>query len=186
MLVEKVRKETEDRMRKSVEKFRADLLAVRTGKASPAILDPVRIDYYGSALPLSQLASVSAPQPRLLVVQPWDKAAADAILKGIQSADLGLNPSHDGDLIRVPIPPLTEERRHELVKRCKKMAEELKVSVRNIRRDANEELERKEKVKEISEDDLRRGQKDVQKVTDAHIVLIDAALAAKEKEVLEG
>jgi ribosome recycling factor len=185
-MVEKARKETEDRMHKSVEKFRGDLLAVRTGKASPAILEPVRVDYYGSALPLAQVASVSAPQPRLLVVQPWDKAAADAILKGIQSAGLGLNPSRDGDLIRVPIPPLTEERRHELVKRCKKMAEELKVSVRNIRRDANEELERREKEKEISEDDLRRGQKEIQKITDSHIVLIDQALAAKEKEILEG
>jgi ribosome recycling factor len=185
-MVEKVRKETEDRMRKSVEKFRGDLLAVRTGKASPAFLDPVRVDYYGSVMPLSQVASVSAPQPRLLVVQPWDKAAANAILKGIQSADLGLNPSHDGDLIRVPVPPLTEERRHELVKRCKKMAEDLKVSVRNVRRDANEELERREKEKEISEDDLRRGQKEIQKVTDAHIVLIDQALTAKEREILEG
>jgi ribosome recycling factor len=185
-MVEKVRKETEDRMHKSVEKFRADLLGVRTGKASPAILDSVRVEYYGSALPLSQVASVSAPQPRLLVVQPWDKAAAAPILKGIQSADLGLNPSQEGDLIRVPIPALTEERRHELVKRCKKMAEELKVSVRNIRRDANEELERGEHEKLISEDDLRRGQKEIQKVTDAHIVLIDAALATKEKEILEG
>jgi ribosome recycling factor len=146
----------------------------------------VRVDYYNSIVPLSQVASVSAPQPRLLVVQPWDKAAAGAILKGIQSADLGLNPSQDGDLIRVPIPPLTEERRHELVKRCKKMAEELKVSVRNTRRDANEELERREREREISEDDLRRGQKDIQKATDAHIVLIDQALATKEKEILEG
>jgi ribosome recycling factor len=137
-------------------------------------------------MPLAQVASVSAPQPRLRVVQPWDKAAADPILKGIQSADLGLNPSRDGDLIRVPIPALTEERRHELVKRCKKMAEELKVSVRNIRRDANELLERNEGEGLITEDDLRRGQKEIQKVTDAHIELIDAALVAKEKEILEG
>ncbi len=185
-MVDKVRKATEDRMHKSVEKFRADLLAVRTGKASPAILEGVKVDYYGSVLPLSQVASVSAPQPRLLVVQPWDKAAAGPIVKGIQSADLGLNPSQDGDLIRVPIPALTEERRHELVKRCHKMSEELKVSVRNIRRDANEELERGEREGLISEDDLRRGQKEIQKVTDAHVVQIDAALAAKEKEILEG
>ena len=185
-MVEKVRKEAEEKMRKSVERFRGDLLSVRTGKASPAILDSVRVDYYGSVLPLAQVASISAPQPRLLVVQPWDKGAAGAIVKGIQSADLGLNPAQDGDLIRVPIPPLTEERRHELVKRCKKMAEELKVSVRSVRREANDELVRAEKEKQISEDDLHRGQKEIQKATDAHVELIDQALTAKEKEILEG
>ncbi len=185
-MVEKIRKEAEERMRKSVEKFRADLLSVRTGKAVPSILDPVRIDYYGSSIPLSQVASISAPQPRLLVVQPWDKAAADAVIKGIQAADLGLNPAREGELIRVPIPALTEERRHDLVKRCKKMAEDLKVSIRNIRRDSNDELVRVEKEKEISEDELHRSQREIQKITDAHIAQIDQALAAKEKEILEG
>lgn len=179
------RDRAKERMAKSVEKFRQDLRSVRTGKASPSILDPVRVDYYGSVLPLAQIASVSAPQPRLLVIQPWDKGAAEAIVKGIQSADLGLNPSHDGDLIRVPIPALTEERRHELVRQCHKMAEEVKVSIRNIRRELNEELTKSEKAKEISEDDLHRGQKEIQKITDSEIEAVDEALKAKEKEILE-
>jgi len=185
-MVDQVHRDAEARMKKSIEKFKSDLLGVRTGKASPGILDPVRIDYYGSVMPLSQIASVSAPQARLLVVQPWDKGAAEAIVKGIQAADLGLNPAADGDLIRVPIPALTEERRHELVKQCKKMGEEVRVSIRNVRRDANDELERHEKEKTISEDDSRRGQKDIQKLTDEQVRKVDDALAAKEKEILEG
>jgi ribosome recycling factor len=185
-MVDQVRRDAEARMKKSIEKFRSDLLGVRTGKASPGILDPVRIDYYGSVMPLSQIASVSAPQARLLVVQPWDKGAADAIVKGIQAADLGLNPSADGDLIRVPIPALTEDRRHELVKQCKKMGEEVRVSIRNVRRDANDELAAHEKEKTISEDDARRGQKEIQKLTDEQVKKVDDALAAKEKEILEG
>jgi ribosome recycling factor len=120
------------------------------------------------------------------VVQPWDKGATEAIVKGIQAADLGLNPSPDGELIRVPIPALTEERRHELVKQCKKMSEEVRVSIRNVRRDANEELTKAHKDKAITEDDLHRGQKDIQKLTDDLIKRVDEALAAKEKEVLEG
>jgi ribosome recycling factor len=185
-MVDQVHRDAEARMKKSIEKFKGDLLGVRTGKASPGILDPVRIDYYGSVMPLSQIASVSAPQARLLVVQPWDKGAAEAIVKGIQAADLGLNPAADGDLIRVPIPALTEDRRHELVKQCKKMGEEVRVSIRNVRRDANDELAEHEKEKTISEDDLRRGQKDIQKLTDEQIKKVDEALAAKEKEILEG
>ena len=185
-MVENVHRDTRDRMTKALEKLRGDLHAVRTGKATPAILDPVRVEYYGSQVPLSQVASVSAPQPRMLVVQPWDKAAAEPILKGIQGANLGLNPSQDGELIRVPIPPLTEERRHEFVKRCRQLAEEARVAMRNVRRDANEELTRAEKEKTISEDDLHRGQKETQKITDEEIAKIDQLLAAKEKEILEG
>jgi ribosome recycling factor len=180
-----IKNDAEQRMAKSVEKFRADLLGVRTGKASPSILENVSVEYYGSRVPLSQVASVSAPQPRLLVVQAWDKGAVQAIVKAIQAADLGLNPAEDGELIRVPIPPLTEERRHEIVKRCSKVAEEVKVSIRNIRRDANEMLQKKEKDKEISEDDMHRAQKEIQKLTDEHVQRVDEAFKAKEKEILE-
>jgi len=184
-MTDKVRAAAEERMKKSIEKLRADLRSVRTGKASPAVLEPVRVDYYGAVTPLTQIASISAPQPRLLVIQPWDKAAVEPIVKAIQSADLGLNPSVDGQLIRVPIPALTEERRHDLVRQCKKMVEEVKVSIRNIRRDANDELVRAQKEKLISEDDLHRGQKDIQKVTDHQIEEAEKAFKAKEHEILE-
>ncbi len=180
-----IRNDAEQRMAKSVEKFRADLLNTRTGKASPSILENLNVEYYDSRVPLSQVASVSAPQPRLLVVQAWDKGAVPAIVKAIQAADLGLNPAEDGELIRVPIPPLTEERRHEIVKRCSKVAEEVKVSIRNIRRDAKETLQKKEKDKEISEDDMHRAQKEIQKLTDEHIRQVDETFKAKEKEILE-
>lgn len=185
-MVNQIRQNAEARMKKSIEKFRSDLMGVRTGKASPAILESVKVEYYGQSMPLAQIASISAPQPRLLVVQPWDKGAAEAIVKGIQAADLGLNPAPDGELIRVPIPALTDERRRDLVKQCKKMAEEVRVSIRNVRRDANDELAKAEKEKLISEDDFRRAQKDVQKLTDDQIVRADEALAAKEKDILEG
>ncbi len=184
-MTDKHLKEAQARMQKSLERFRSDLMGVRTGKASPAILESVQVEYYGSQLPLAQVASVSAPEPRLLVVQAWDKGAVQAIVKGIQAADLGLNPAEDGEIVRVPIPSLTEERRQEIAKRVKKMAEEVKVSMRNVRRDANEALEKAEKKKEISEDDLHRGQKDVQKLTDDMIAKVDQAAKAKEKEVLE-
>lgn len=185
-MMEKIRKDAEHRMQRSIEKLKTDLLGVRTGKATPAILEPVRVNYYGSTVPLTQVASISAPQPRLLVVQPWDKGAAEAIVKAIQAADLGLNPAPDGELIRVPIPTLTEERRHELARHCKRLGEEARVSIRNIRRDANEELSRAEKDKEISEDELHRSQKEVQKMTDEHVAGVDTAIEAKEKEILEG
>ena len=185
-MVEKIRADAKARMEKALEKLRGELAAVRTGKATAAILDSVRVEYYGSSMPLSQVASVSAPQPRTLVIQPWDKAAAEPIVKAIQAANLGFNPSMDGELIRVPIPPLTEERRHEFVKRCRQMAEEVRVAVRNIRRDANDELAKAQKAKTISEDDLHRGQKETQKLTDEQIIKIDHLLSAKEKEILEG
>lgn len=185
-MVEQIRASAAERMKKSVEKFRQDLRSVRTGKAAPSILETVKVEYYGSVVPLSQIASVSVPQPRLLVVQPWDKGAAEAIIKGIHNADLGLNPAQEGELIRVPIPALTDQRRHDLVRQCKKMSEEVKVSVRNVRRDANDELARAEKDKEISEDDLHRGQKEIQKTTDEYVAEVDSALAGKEKEILEG
>jgi ribosome recycling factor len=185
MTIKQIHQDVEERMKKSVERFRADLMNVRTGKASPSILETVQVEYYGSQMPLSQLASVSAPQPRLLVVQVWDKGAVQAVVKGIQAADLGLNPADDGELVRVPIPPLTEERRHEIVKRCKKTAEEVKVSIRNIRRDGNEGLQKAEKEKAISEDEMHRAQKEIQSLTDRFIEQLEEVLKAKEKEILE-
>ncbi|MBU1702764.1 MAG: ribosome recycling factor [Candidatus Eisenbacteria bacterium] len=183
--MEETRKSAEERMKKSLESFRQDLMSVRTGRATPAILDGVRVDYYGSAVPLKQIASISAPEPRLLVVQPYDKTVLGDIEKAIQKADLGFNPSNDGQIIRIPIPPLTEERRQDLVRKVKKTSEEYKVSVRNIRRDAIEELRKKEKGKEISEDELRRGQTEIQKTTDNYIVQVDSLLTGNEKEILE-
>lgn len=182
---EAIHRQTEERMKKAVEALASELQSVRTGRATPAILDGVRVDYYGSSVPLKQIATVSAPEPRLLVVQPYDKSALGEVEKAIQKADLGLNPSNDGQIIRIPIPALTEERRHELVKKMKKTGEEFKVSIRNIRREANEEVKKLEKEKKASEDDTRRWQGEIQKLTDAHIKKIEEMLASKEKEVLE-
>lgn len=175
----------EDRMKKSLEALKSELLTIRTGKATPALLDPVRVEAYGSAMPLSQVASITAPQPRLLVVQPWDKKLTSAIVRAIQKADLGLNPAEDGELIRLPIPALTEERRHDLVKRAKKTGEEARVTLRGIRREANDELKKAEKDHTVSEDEAERLRGDVQKVTDKHGALVDEILARKEKEILE-
>jgi len=177
---------TEERMKKGLEALRAELMSIRTGKATPALLDPVRVDAWGSIMPISQVASISAPQPRLLVIQPWQKNMLQHIVKAIQKADLGLNPAEDGELIRIPIPALTEERRLDLVKRMKKSGEEARVGVRNIRRDANEELKKGEKDHEVSEDESRRLQNDIQKLTDRYVAQIDEVLSKKEKEILEG
>ena len=174
-----------ERMAKSVESLKTDLQKVRTGKVTPALLDPVRVDAYGTPMPLSQVASVSAPQPRLLVVQPWDKGLLKDVLKAIQKSDLGLNPADDGELIRVPIPSLTEDRRKDLVKRAKTLGEDAKVSIRNIRRDANEEIKKAEKASELTEDESRRFQGEVQKITDSHTGEIEKILGRKEKEILE-
>jgi ribosome recycling factor len=175
----------EDRMKKSLESLKADLQTIRTGKATPALLDSVRVEAYDSVMPLSQVASITAPQPRLLVVQPWDKKLMSAIVRAIQKADLGVNPAEDGELIRLPIPALTEERRHDLVKRAKKTGEETRVTIRGIRREANDELKKAEKDHAVSEDEAERLRAEVQKVTDKHGVLVDEILARKEKEILE-
>lgn len=177
--------DAEDRMGKSLEKFKQDLANTHTGKATPALLEDVQVDYYGSKVPIAQVASISAPQPRMLVVQAWDKAAVQAIIKGIQAADLGLNPSDDGEIIRVPIPALTEERRQEIAKRVKKTAEEVKVSIRNIRRDANDGLQKAEKAKEISEDDMHRAKDEIDKLTKTFVDKVEEAFKIKEKEILE-
>ncbi|MBI3058128.1 MAG: ribosome recycling factor [Deltaproteobacteria bacterium] len=172
-------------MEKSVVAFRKDLAKLRTGRASTALLEGVMVDYYGSPTPLNQLAALGAPEPRLLVVQPYDKGVIGGIEKAIFKADLGLTPNNDGKIIRIPIPELTEERRRELVKHIKKMAEEFRVSIRNHRRLAIEKLKEIAKKKEITEDDLKHSQDRVQKITDDFINRIDKVLKTKEDEIME-
>lgn len=178
-------KDAGDRMDKALTALNHEFGGVRTGRASGSILDKVTVEYYGVPTPLNQIASVSAPEAQLLVVSPYDKSALNAIEKAIRSADLGFNPSNDGVVIRVPFPPLTEERRKELVKLCRHYAEEARVAVRNIRRDVNDHFKRQEKEHEISQDDLHRLEAEVQKATDAHISEIDEMLKRKEAEIME-
>ena len=182
---EKLIAETEDRMRKAGESLARELAGIRTGKANPALLDPVKVDYYGTPTPLRQLASIGAPEPRLIVVQPFDKTALAEIEKAILKTSLGLNPSNDGNIIRIPIPPLTEERRKELAKMVRKMGESGKVAVRNIRRDANEKIKKSEKDGDVAEDDSKRLQDRVQELTDKYTEEIDGMVSGKEKEVME-
>jgi ribosome recycling factor len=178
-------KNARDQMEAAVEALRREFTSVRTGKASPALLDTVRVEAYGSQVPLNQVATVSAPEPRLLVVQPWDRGTLNAIEKAIQTSDLGLNPSNDGKIVRVPIPALTEERRREYVKLLHKMAEEGRVSIRHARKEANDHTKRRQKDHEISEDDARREMDEVQKLTDRYIQQLEELLRHKEAEVLE-
>lgn len=178
-------REVQSRMEKALEAIRREFASLRTGKASPALLEHIRVEAYETQMPLEQLSTISAPEPRLLVVQPWDKSLMGTIEKAIRSADLGLNPSNDGSVIHVPIPPLNEERRRELVKILHKMAEDGRVSVRNARRAANDDVKAKMKSGEVSEDDGHRLLEQVQKMTDEHIEKIDALLKAKEDEVME-
>ncbi|MFH0778363.1 MAG: ribosome recycling factor [Candidatus Eisenbacteria bacterium] len=178
-------RKSEDRMKKTVERMRHEVASVRTGKATTALLDPVKVECYGSHVPLNQVAGVSAPEPRLLIVHPWDKAIVPDVEKAILKADLGLNPANDGTVIRIPIPPLTEERRRDLVKLVRKMVEDGRVAVRNIRRDSNDETKKLEKDGKISEDASKRTQAEVQKVTDKYIGLIDELLSKKEAEIME-
>jgi ribosome recycling factor len=184
MTVADVKKNTEQKMNKSIETLKADLAKVRTGRAHAGILDHVKVDYYGNPTQLSQVANITLIDARTIGVQPWEKKMVGAIEKAIRESDLGLNPATQGDLIRVPTPPLTEERRKEMVKLVKTEAEDAKIAVRNIRRDANEGLKRLLKDKAISEDDERRAQDDVQKLTDRFVAEIDKLVAEKEKEVL--
>ena len=172
-------------MDKSVEAIRHEFNSVRTGKASPALLDLVKVEAYGTTMPLNQLATISAPEPRLLVVQPYDASQIGGIERALMTSDLGLTPSNDGKLIRLPIPPLTEERRKELVRVAHKIAEEGRVAVRNIRHDANKKVQAQEKSGEVSEDAARRLLKEIQELTDEHIEKIDELLKAKEAEIME-
>lgn len=184
-MLEKFYKETKERMKKSVEAVVSEMQTVRTGKASPHLLDHVKVDAYGSSMPLNQLATINAPEPRLLTVQVFDKGTVGDVVKAIHKADLGLNPAVDGNLIRLAIPQLNEERRLELVKHCKTIAENGRVAIRNIRRDANDQLKKMQKDKELSEDQEADGHDEVQKMTDDLIKDIDAALEKKEKELME-
>ncbi|HEX6926378.1 MAG TPA: ribosome recycling factor [Longimicrobiaceae bacterium] len=177
--------EAKRRMESAVEAVRREFASVRTGKATPALLDTVRVEAYGSHVPLNQVATVSAPEPRLLVIQPWDRGMIGPIEKAIQTSDLGLNPSNDGKVIRVPIPPLTEERRKEYVRLLHKMTEEGRVAVRQARKDANDDIKRRQKDGELSEDDARREQDEVQKLTDRYIHQLEEILKHKEAEVME-
>ncbi len=178
-------RETENRMDKTIEALESDLRAVRTGRASPSLLERVMVDYYGMATPLLQLATISAPEPQLLMVRPFDPSSLGAIEKAIQQADLGLNPSNDGRIIRIPVPRLTEERRRELVKVVRRRAEEAKVALRNIRRDAIDDLRSFQDEKLISEDEAKRGQDDVQTMLNRYIEKVDALTARKEEDIME-
>ena len=174
----------ERRMHGAVESLKSDLNGLRTGRANTSLLDPIVVEVYGSNMPLNQVATVSAPEPRLLSVQVWDKSNVTPVEKAIRNAGLGINPITDGNNIRLPIPDMTEERRKELVKLAHNYAEKAKIAVRNVRRDGNDDLKTDEKKKEIGEDDRKRGETEVQKMTDGIIAELDAALASKEKEIM--
>ena len=177
--------ELETKCKKTIEHLKHDLSRMRTGRASTALFEGIVVDYYGSQVPLQQLALLNAPEPRLVTIQAYDPGAVPSIEKAILASDLGLTPARDGNLIRINIPALTEERRKELIKKLHKMGEDTRVALRNNRRDAIEALKKREKAKEISEDDLRRGQEEIQKVADHYSKDVDSVLAAKEKEMME-
>jgi ribosome recycling factor len=173
------------RMKKSVEAFRQELMHIRTGKASAALVEPIRVEYYGAQVPLSQVANITIPDPKTIAVQPWDKSLLGEIERAIQKSELGLTPLSDGTFIRLPVPPLTEQRRHELVKVVRRYLEDARVAVRSIRRDANEHLKRAEKDGKISEDDSHTTQEKIQELTNQHIKEMDRLVELKEKEIME-
>jgi ribosome recycling factor len=176
---------TEEHMKKTLEMLVHELASIRTGKASAALLDAIKVNYYGQMVPVKQVASVAVPDPRLITVQPWDRALVPEIERAIRTSDLGLNPQNEGGVIRLPVPPLTEERRRDLAKIVKRIGEDSKVAVRNVRRDANEKIKKLEKEHELSEDDMRHRQEAIQKLTDTFVHKVDEAIAAKEKEIME-
>jgi ribosome recycling factor len=184
-LAKQVLENTKDKMEKAVSSLSRELASVRAGRASANLLDKISVEYYGAPTPVNQLASISVPEARMLVIQPYDKSVLGDIEKAILKSDLGLTPSNDGSIIRLSIPALTEERRKELVKLVKKYAEEAKVAVRNIRRDGNDDLKKLEKNGEITEDELRNNTENVQKLTDEYIVKVDNVAKDKEKEIME-
>jgi len=183
--MQQVLKTAKDKMQRSIEATERDFGTVRTGRATPALLDRVKVEYYGSELPVNQIATVSVPEARQLLIAPWDKSVLPAIEKAIFASDLNLTPLSDGSVIRLEIPALTEERRKELTKLVHHKAEEGKVAIRNLRRDANESLDKKQKASDISEDDCERGKKEVQKLTDDFIAKVDDLTKAKEAEIME-
>ena len=184
-MLDDVYHEVDHKMERSLAALRKELSRIRTGRATLALLEGIDVAYYGTATPLNQMATLAAPESRLLTIQPWDKSQVGLIEKAIQRSDLGLTPMNDGKIIRLAIPPLTAERRKDLVKKVKKIGEDAKVALRNVRREGNETLKDLEKTKDISQDDLRRGQEQVQKITDRFISQVDDVLNAKEHEILE-
>jgi ribosome recycling factor len=184
MSIAEIHNNAEHKMQQSLESFKGNLSKVRTGRPNPALLDTVHVDYYGSMVPLSQVANLTLLDSRTIGVAPWEKGMGQKIEKAIRESDLGLNPSSQGDLIRVPMPPMTEERRKELTKVVRNEGENAKIAVRNLRRDANEAVKRLVKDKEASEDDERRAQEDVQKLTDRMIIEVDRLVASKEQDIL--
>jgi ribosome recycling factor len=178
-------KEAEEKMIKTVSVYKEELQSIRAGRANPQLLDKITVDYYGQVTPLKQVGGISAPEPRLLVIQPWDSKLIPIIEKEILKSDLGLNPSNDGKIIRLIIPQLTEERRKELIKVVKKDGESAKIAVRNVRRDTLDKIKKMEKNKEISEDDLKKAEDELQKITDKYIVQVDAVTKKKEEELME-
>lgn len=183
--MEEILKDTKARMDKSLDALRSELSKVRTGKATTALLDGVRVDYYGTMTPISQVGNLSVLDAHTLAITPWDKSVVSAVEKAIMEANIGFNPVSDGTNIKIPVPPLTEERRKDFVKLIKKFGEETKIAVRNIRRDANDHLKKAEKDKRISEDQMKDGEGRVQKLTDEHVQLVDDILKHKEKEIME-
>lgn len=174
----------EEKMLKTIEALKKDFATIRTGKANPSVLNGVTVEYYGSPMPINQIASVSAPEPQMIVIKPYDKSIIKAIEKAVLTADLGFNPQNDGDIVRIPVPSLTEQVRKELVKKSKKIAEDNKVAVRNIRRDAMDQLKKLEKDSLISEDELKRYSDSVQKLTDKYIETVDKVASEKEKDIM--
>ena len=184
-MIDEAMKQSDQKMQKAIEVAREEFGGVRTGRASPQLLQRITVDYYGSQTPMQQLASFSVPEPRLLVIHPYDRNAMSSIEKAIQTSDLGLNPSNDGTVIRLSFPPLTEERRKELIKVVRERAEEARVSVRNIRRHTKDEIEKDIKAGKVSEDDGHRAEKELQKLTDKYVAEIDQMLERKEHELTE-
>jgi ribosome recycling factor len=177
--------EADEHMDKSLDWLRGELNSIRAGRATPTMIENVRVDYYGSQTPLNQIASISAPQPDLLIVQPWDRSALDDVEKGIMAANMGLNPSNDGALIRIPVPPLSEERRRDLVKTAKSRGEEAKIGIRNIRRDVKEKIKKVTDEEHISEDMQYEGEERLQEITDHYTEVVDKLIDRKEKEIME-
>jgi ribosome recycling factor len=184
-VLEDVVKSAQQRMEKAIQALKRDLATVRAGRATPAMLDKVMVEYYGTQMPVNQVSTVSVPEPRQLLITPWDKSMLAEIEKAIQKSDLGLNPMNDGSTIRLVIPPLTDERRQELAKVVRKMAEEARVAIRNVRRDANDDLKRMEKAGDVSEDEVRRGMDRIQALTDRFVAEVDKMVEVKEREITE-
>ena len=185
MSIPQVKKQSEDKMKEAIQALGDEFNGIRTGRASPALFEKIRVEYYGQQTRLNQVATISVPEPRLVVIQPWDRAVLAEIEKAIQKSELSVNPSNDGKVIRINIPPLTEDRRKELVKHTKGMAENARVAIRNHRRDANEEIKKAQKASEMSEDEAKKATDEIQKLTDRNIEEVNRLLEAKEKEILE-